>query len=301
MKSVDSSCFEMPFGGITVVLGGDLRQILHVIPQASRPEIVDAYITRSRLWRLATVFQLKQNMRINKGQTEEETKELSDFAKWVLDVGDGKIKLHEHLRDGHMEDDICIPERFCNPALDNSVDEMLRTTSPKFLENFQNPNYLSERSILTPTNLTVGHVNSVIVEKIPGEMSSYFSVDSAEYFPGTVLEQTAHFPLEYLGAINIPGLPLHQLKLKVRVVVMLMRNSNQTLGLCNGTRMMIIMVFKHCVQCEVISGAFKETRHFIPRMELSPTETKLPFKMCRKQMPLQICYAMTVTNLRVIP
>ncbi|WOG92588.1 hypothetical protein DCAR_0311861 [Daucus carota subsp. sativus] len=156
MKSVDSRLSELPFGGITVVLGGDLRQILPVIPQASRAEIVAACITRSRLWRLATVFQLKQNMRLNKGQNEEEVKQL--------------------------------------------------------------------------------------------------------------------------------------------IVVMLMRNLNQTLGLCNGTRMMITMVLKHCVQCVVISGAFKETRHFIPRMELSPTETKLPFKMCRKQMPLQICYAMTINK-----
>ncbi|XP_063944772.1 uncharacterized protein LOC135146765 [Daucus carota subsp. sativus] len=296
MKSVDSRLSELPFGGITVVLGGDLRQILPVIPQASRAEIVAACITRSRLWRLATVFQLKQNMRLNKGQNEEEVKQLSEFAKWVLDVGDGKIKLPEHLRDGHMEDDILIPEQFCNPDIDNSVDEMLTSTFPNFLDNFQNSNYLSERSILTPTNLTVGYVNSVIVDKIPGEMSSYYSVDSAEDFPGTALEQTAHFPPEYLGAINIPGLPLHELKLKVGVVVMLMRNLNQTLGLCNGTRMMITMVLKHCVQCVVISGAFKETRHFIPRMELSPTETKLPFKMCRKQMPLQICYAMTINK-----
>lgn len=31
-------------------------------------------------------------------------------------------------------------------------------------------------------------------------------------------------------------------------------------------------------------------------MELSPTETRLPFKLCRKQMPLQVCYAMTINK-----
>lgn len=117
-------------------------------------------------------------------------------------------------------------------------------------------------------------------------MFSYFSVDTAEDFPGTEQDQIASFLPEYLNSINIPGLPLHELKLKVGVVIMLMRNLNQTLGLCNGTRMMVTRCFKHYVQCEVISGSYKDTRHFIPRMELFPTETHLPFRLCRKQMPL---------------
>lgn len=77
---------------------------------------------------------------------------------------------------------------------------------------------------------------------------------------------------------------------------MLMRNLNQTLGLCNGTRMMVTQCLKHCVQCEVICGAFVGTRHFIPRLELCPTESTLPFRLIRKQMPLQICYSMTINK-----
>ena len=78
--------------------------------------------------------------------------------------------------------------------------------------------------------------------------------------------------------------------------VMLMRNLNQTLGLCNGTRMIVTKCLRNCVECEVICGAFVGSRHFIPRMELCPTDTKLPFKLIRKQMPLQICYSMTINK-----
>lgn len=60
--------------------------------------------------------------------------------------------------------------------------------------------------------------------------------------------------------------------------------------------MMITRCLKQCVECEVISGAFVGTKHFIPRMELCPTDTKLPFKLIRKQMPLQICYSMTINK-----
>lgn len=296
MKAVNPERFHRPFGGITVVFGGDFRQILPVIPRASQGEVVASCITRSKLWKIAKVVKLFQNMRLNKGRNEEEVKNLSDFAKWVLDVGDGKIPKVKDVNGATAEYAIPIPQKFCNLQGSNTVDEMIDNTFPDFLDNYKNIDYLSERAILTPTNQTVGHVNTLIVEKIPGDMSSYFSVDTAEDFPGTERDQMQSFPPEYMNSINIPGLPLHELKLKVGVVVMLMRNLNQTLGLCNGTRMVVTKCLKHCVECEVISGGYKGTRHFIPRMELSPTETRLPFRLCRKQMPLQICYAMTINK-----
>ncbi|XP_074324273.1 uncharacterized protein LOC141661188 [Apium graveolens] len=178
----------MAFGGITVVLGGDFRQILPVINQGLRGDVVSATITRSPLW-----------------------------------------------------------------------------------------------------------LNSKILLLYRAEFT-YYSVDKAEDFGGTATELSFAFPPEYLNSINVPGLPPHNLKLKEGVAVMLMRNLNQTLGLCNGTRMMIMRCLKQCVECEVICGAFVGTKHFIPRMELCPTDTKLPFKLIRKQMPLQICYSMTINK-----
>lgn len=296
MKAVSPDRYHMPFGGITVVLGGDFRQILPVIPRAGQGEIVSSCITRSKLWKVATVFKLLHNMRLNKGRDAAEVSSLKDFAKWVLDVGDGKIKNTPVTNAEGSNNQIAIPEEFCNLQGENTVDQMIESTFPDFLQNYQNSDYLSERAILTPTNQTVGHVNSLIVEKIPGEIHSYFSVDTAEDFPGTERDQMQSFPPEYMNSINIPGLPLHELKLKVGVVVMLIRNLNQTLGLCNGTRMKVTKCLKHCVECEVISGSYKGTKHFIPRMELSPTETRLPFRLCRKQMPLQVCYAMTINK-----
>ncbi|WOG84951.1 hypothetical protein DCAR_0104137 [Daucus carota subsp. sativus] len=247
MKAVDPRRYHMPFGGITVVLGGDFRQILPVIPQAPRGEIVAASITRSKLWKIATVFKLLHNMRLNKGRNNEEIQNLKEFAQWVLDIGDGKIGPPPDAGVEYGEDDIAVPERYCNMGSENSVEQMMKTTFPSFLEKFQDPNYLSDRAILTPTNVIVGEVNSVIVDRIPGNMSSFFSIDTAEDYPGTAREQMACFPPEYLNALNIPGLPLHELKLKVGVVVMLMRNLNQTLGLCNGTRMMVTLCLQFCV------------------------------------------------------
>ena len=293
MKSVDPKRFHIPFGGINIVLGGDFRQILPVIPGSSRAEVVSASVIRSKLWKNVELHTLVQNMRINKGTDPADQERMKNFAQWVLDIGDGEI---ERAADGAFEDDICIPSEFCNVGSENCIDDMIDSTFPEFAQHFNEPSYLSERAILTPTNSTVAHVNSLIVERIPGESQSYYSVDHAEDYPGTETELNNSFPPEYLNSLSVPGLPTHELKLKVGVVVMLMRNLNQTLGLCNGTRMMVTRLLPNCVECEVISGNFVGTKHFIPRMELFPTDSKLPYKLMRKQMPLQICYAMTINK-----
>lgn len=296
MKSVNPNFGMLPFGGITVLLGGDFLQILPVIPHGERGQILSACITRSRLWSICNIFVLKQNMRLKLGNSEQEIQDVRNFAKWVLDCGDGKVVPPLNGNSAMVEDEIIIPAQFCDLTNANSVDNMINSTYPDFTANWKDSKYLSERAILTPTNQTVGHLNSLIVEKIPGESFSYYSVDSAEDFGGTDDDLNSAFPIEYLNSISIPGLPLHELKLKVGVVVMLMRNLNQTLGLCNGTRMIVTKCLKFCVECVVICGSFVGTRHFIPRMELCPSDTRMPFKLVRKQMPLQICYAMTINK-----
>ncbi|XP_074352254.1 uncharacterized protein LOC141691410 [Apium graveolens] len=296
MKAVDKTRYNMPFGGIIVVIGGDFRQILPVIPHGSRGDVVSSTITRSYLWPKAKILFLNRNMRLNQGNSEEEILALKKFAEWVLQIGNGQVKAPIDSFEHYKNDEVLIPSDFCDPEMKNSVENMIHWTYPNFFSNYKCPRYISERAILTPTNQVVGHLNSLIVETIQGAESRYFSIDKAEDFGGSTEEMSFAFPPEYLNAINILELPVHELKLKEGVAVMLMRNLNQTLGLCNGTRILITRCLNQCVECEVITDAFVGTRHFIPRMELTPTDTKFPFKLIRKQMPLQICYSMTINK-----
>ncbi|XP_074351458.1 uncharacterized protein LOC141690569 [Apium graveolens] len=251
---------------------------------------------RSRLWDTITYFDLKQNMRLKDATFDTELQQLQDFSRWVHHIGEGTT-----LHDGDdlitlADDEILIPEMFCNVQTENSVQNMISSTYPNFEENGSSASYLRERAILTPTNQTVGQLNSMIVDRLPGETFSYFSLDVAEDFGGTQQHLNAAFPVEYLNSVILPGLPLHEIKLKVGAVVMLIRNLNQILGLCNGTRMIVTQCLKFFVECEVICGAFIGTKHFIPCMELCLGDSKLPFKLVRKQMPLQLCYAMTINK-----
>jgi ATP-dependent DNA helicase PIF1 len=63
-----------PFGGKVVVLGGDFRQILHVIEGGARSQIVNVAIINSPLWSYVTILQLTQNMRLSTPNVTKEEK-----------------------------------------------------------------------------------------------------------------------------------------------------------------------------------------------------------------------------------
>lgn len=63
-SSVDPDSSTKPFGGKVVVLGGDFRQILPVIPKGTRADIVMATINSSILWKDCKVLRLTENMRL---------------------------------------------------------------------------------------------------------------------------------------------------------------------------------------------------------------------------------------------
>ena len=56
--------FEQPFRGMTVVLGGDFRQILLVIPSGTKEEIIDATVTNFYLWQHFRILTLTKKHEI---------------------------------------------------------------------------------------------------------------------------------------------------------------------------------------------------------------------------------------------
>ncbi|GJY39725.1 DNA helicase [Tanacetum coccineum] len=80
------------FEGKTIVLGGDFRQTLAVKKGASKEELIVASITESHLWPHFEVYTLKENMQLlRSGLTAEEKRRSEQFAKWLLDMGNGEI------------------------------------------------------------------------------------------------------------------------------------------------------------------------------------------------------------------
>ncbi|KAM3251034.1 hypothetical protein P3L10_005104 [Capsicum annuum] len=92
----------------------------------------------------------------------------------------------------------------------------------------------------------------------------------------TTLEHV-HTP-EFLNSIKCSRIPNHLITLKVGVLVMLLRNIDQSSGLCNGTRLIITRIESQVIEAKVLSGKKAGEKVFIPRMSLTPSDARIPYK-----------------------
>ncbi|XP_074378070.1 uncharacterized protein LOC141719593 [Apium graveolens] len=219
-----------------------IDNILHVLPKAGRAEIVNASFNKSRLWKSCKVFLLSQNMILHSGNSEARKKVIADFSKWQLEIGDGKVEcIDTHRAD--FETEFVVPDDyFVKSPLKSPIKTLIDIIYPDFQNNMHSQEYLRSRSILTPKNVVVDDINAQILERVPGNVHTYLIQDSTEDRGVDDNDFDSLFPVEYLNSINMPCMPKHELKLKVGAVVMLMRNLNHIMGLCNGTR----MIFTGC-------------------------------------------------------
>ncbi|XP_060207250.1 uncharacterized protein LOC132635050 isoform X2 [Lycium barbarum] len=104
-----------------------------------------------------------------------------------------------------------------------------------------------------------------------------------------------HTP-EFLNSIKCSGIPNHSITLKVGVPVMLLRNIDQSSGLCNGTRLIITRLGNQVIEAKVLSGKMAGEKVFIPRMTLTPSDARIPFKFQRRQFPIVVSFAMTINK-----
>ncbi|KEH17416.1 PIF1-like helicase [Medicago truncatula] len=186
-----------PFGGMTVVLGGDFKQILPVVRKGTRQDIVDAPINSSKIWAYCNVLRPTVNMRLGASSVLAEQKEIANFGKWILSIGDGNNASDEN---GEMKVEI--------------------------------PEDLLISGILAPTLDSAEHVNEYMMSLIPGEEKEYLSSDSV-CRSGEILMSKASGSQRNSLMVLRALVPNHRLKLKVGCLVMLMRNIDQASGLCN--------------------------------------------------------------------
>ncbi|CAN0871855.1 hypothetical protein LINGRAHAP2_LOCUS9959 [Linum grandiflorum] len=269
-----------PFGGKTVLLGGDFRQTLPVITGGSRSDCLNASLTRSPLWPLCKLLRLSANMRINSCPTNREPifAELV-FADWVLAIGDGTLP--PPSRNTFVTpDSVIIPRRFIvNPGCD-AVSSLVKAVYTQFHVSYKSLEYIKARAIITPTNKVVSQLNGHIMSLVPGEPRTYFSLDTLvpEGNASPTIEAT--YPPEFLNSLSFNGVPEHAITLKENTPIMILRNLNPSIGLCNGTRVLITKVCQYVIQGVVIGGFFEGTTVVIPR----------------RQFPVRTCYAMTINK-----
>eukprot|EP00267_Zea_mays_P043383 XP_020395464.1 ATP-dependent DNA helicase PIF1 [Zea mays] len=210
----------LPFGGKTVVFGGDFRQVLPVVRKGSRAQIVAASLRSSYLWESMCHLKLVQNMRAQSDPW---------FAEYLLRVGGG-------TEEANHDGDVCLPDEVCVPytGSDRDLDRLIDDIYPNLNENMSNTSYITSRAILSTRNDWVDMINMRMIDRFQGEQMMYHSFDTAVDDPNN------YYPSEFLNTLTPNGLPPHVLKLKVGCPIMLLRNIDPANGLCNGTR----LVFK---------------------------------------------------------
>ena len=272
---------EKPFGGLTIVFGGDFRQILPVIVKGSRGQTVASCLQRSSLWRSIKILHLHQNMRLNTNIVAE-----ANFAKWQLEVGQGK-----HTND---EGDITLPGNF--KCEENDIDSLIATIYPGIsTPDFPHPEqYFSERTILSTLNTEVDILNAKVLGKFSGDVQVFFSADSIPTSEQSGEEDIMlNYPVEYLNSINCSGLPLSKLKLKEGCPIMVLRNLDAAHGVCNGSRGILTRLRSRVLEVKLLTGDFAGQKVFIPRISNQPTEDQVAFKFTRRQFPIRLGFAMT--------
>jgi hypothetical protein len=105
------------------------------------------------------------------------SKEQGEFAKWVLNVGDGSL-LAIVEKKGVDLDWIKISSHTRLLKKDCSVRGLIRTIYPDHQRHFGDAMYFMQHNILAPKNTDIDEVNNAILESLFEELHTYLSVDS---------------------------------------------------------------------------------------------------------------------------
>ena len=133
----DNMSSTVVFGGKTVILGGDFRQIPPVVPKGGRNDIVAMSIKNSSLWKEFTIYSLTINVRAQENE---------DWCSTLLKIGNGEIENSEF-----------------------SVPEDLRSSGDIVHDIFGDISHIDDidmaidRVILTPKNFDSLEINNVVL------------------------------------------------------------------------------------------------------------------------------------------
>ncbi|XP_061993578.1 uncharacterized protein LOC133711477 [Rosa rugosa] len=296
LPPLNNSELTIPFGGKPFLFGGDFRQILPVVTGGKKEDIINAALNSSYLWSEFKTFPLTENMRLHKENlTDEEKMKISIFAKWILDIGDG-VQLGVADQTDSDASWIEIPKELLIHANDDPISQIFLATYPAFNQNHTNYDYLRERAIVTPRNKIVYEINDHIINQLPGDERIYLSSDTVCSTSENHEKLAELYSVEFLNSLELNGLPPHKLQLKIGMPIMLLRNLNQTVGLCNGTRLVVTNMLDRVIEARILTGNKIDHKVYLPRIVLTSTENKWPFILKRRQFPVRPCYAMTINK-----
>ena len=268
-----------PCGSTLILLAGDSRQTLPIIPRSTPADKMNACLKNSNLWAHVKTLKLTTNMRVrlqndDSGQT---------FSDQLLAIGNGKLPVDS------ISGRIQLPAELRN--LVTSKNELVEKVFPNILTKYKNHKWLSERVIPAAKNKDVQEIKSIILTKIRNQAALYKSVD-------TVLEpnEAVNYPSEFLNSLHLPRFSPQVLQIKIGLPIILLRNVNPP-KLCNGTRLAVKKqkkTMENVIEATILTGPFEGEAVLISRIPMIPTD--LPFQFKRLQFPIRLAFTITINK-----
>ncbi|KAK4516578.1 Chitinase 2 [Mucor velutinosus] len=229
---------SLPFGGRLIVFAGDFRQVLPIVPGASRSGIVSQCINRCYFWSQPTNYK--------------------QFSSYLLQIGERKVRTVT-LPEDIPSDFVRIPdEMYLNST--NLLD-LLATVFPNISNSSTIDQYFAKRVILTPKNQDVAVINNLLLDNLPGRKFTYYSYDQV-----CDSQFRMQVPLELLNSIESGSLPPHGLVLRAGSPIMILRNLDPSAGLCNGTKLIVKPLGVRIIEATIVTGPKAGDVVYIPRI-----------------------------------
>ncbi|OMO89364.1 DNA helicase PIF1, ATP-dependent [Corchorus olitorius] len=155
---------------------------------------------------------------------------LDDFARWLLDISDGSVESVNYDPESQTST-ITIPTSLLIECEGSPIHAIFHSVYQSFRDHYSDPLYLHQRAIVTPYNDTVTEINWYALTLVPGSQRTYLSCDTlSKTSQGSYINDILYSP-ELLNSLKLPGVPDHELYLKIGAIVSLRHASSRAMAM----------------------------------------------------------------------
>ena len=145
---------DRPFGGKTVLFGGDLRQIPPVVAGGTPYDVCNAVICERELWGAFVNIELQRPVR---------DADDPQYSSFVDSLGDGTAQEDQEVTDDQGQPLVQLPTYIRHTT---DQEHIVHTVYPNLYELNQDPRKYTAHAILSTTNLAAKAFNDFIVDKM---------------------------------------------------------------------------------------------------------------------------------------
>ena len=254
---------DQPFGGVKIILLGDFRQILPIVPGGSDRDVLKVLITNHEKWDQFNVLKLSKNLR---SSSEE-------WSTYLERVGDGSINEDDEI----LHDDI-----ICHDLAE-----------PVMYNTYESFTYDNDSAILTTRNDTCKLINDFILNEIDAAENTYFAF--TKYVETT--KRVKGLNEEFLDNYQNASIPDSIITLKEGALIMLTVNLNPANCLMNGTKLRVQKLFKDSILCKIVSDCSNTGDIvLITRINNYHSSHNTFGRILRNQLPVKLAWCMTINK-----